>query len=492
MFSQFTFKQAFVAPGTIGGNPVTSTDDYGRMNVNSANGDIVFVSAPRKTVLGVSSAGEIYVYKTNDNWNSPPTLLNTITEVSPGTNREWGTWMDVSDDGFTLAVCTSTTTSAYIVRPSVAGDWTSTPVIIQYDNDPSSVSSYVSISGNGNMAITSQYQYTDMFTVGRVKIFKSPYTGVPFATLNNPDMLLNTNFASNAILSQDGTRIVASAPFKNGTGSVFVFTATDTTWTSYSTVEIVNPTMSQNMGIFLESGDSQLSRFIVGYQTGFNFEIYVFISADNWLTPSVRIAGPFTSDFQNFSGGTALSAYFIDTVGIVNTEVNVDYPNSLKCMVELYKTTDDWYTWNLDQVIDSTTVPELPNTYLAYGLSSISNDNTDMILGDFRTPQSYVFQRNVNPPGPPGPPVPPGPILVPANELYNYMLKHTDSINGVPGLGHDASHTNGWEVQNAGTPARDGQYSVLQIGSNRGFGKPASDNRWSNVVAGLFVYSPSL
>ncbi len=276
MDSQFKFNQSFVPPGSIvGGYPPNVSDGYGRMSVSSINGNFVFISAPTRTILGFAKAGIVYIYGTTDNWASAPTLLNTITEVSPAANRQWGSSISSSDDGFTLAVFTVSPIEAYIVRPSVAGDWTSTPIITKYDSNTPSGASFGTISGDGNLAITSQHTFVDLSTRGRVKLFKSPYTGTPFVTIGNPDGLSNINFAFNAQLSRDGIRILASAPNK-GTGSIFIFTATDTTWTSYSVIEIVNPTGLTNMGLFLASSNFQMSRFVVGFQTGTIVSYYLF------------------------------------------------------------------------------------------------------------------------------------------------------------------------------------------------------------------------
>jgi hypothetical protein len=488
----FIFKQAFVPGGVTGGYPEGATDAYGRMNVTSADGDIAFVSA----IYDSGGLGIVYVYQTTDNWASPPTLLTTISEPGLPTGF-FGTWLQCSSDGLVLTISAGVGAMIkYVAEPNTPGDWTSGAAITVYDTN-SGPPAVCGISGDGNTLVSSNGVSVNPT---EVRIFRRPYGNPPIQTIQNPDGVMATFFGSMYLISADGLRLAVSAPLKAPNGSVFIFKAMDSEWSSYSTLEVPNPIGGGGtFGAAMYRTNPDLTKILIASVSGMTVTTYMWITDDDWTTPTLRTAGPFAQVLPDlttgFAGNASVASMGDDTILLTSTFVDMTFPDMTRGAVCIYKSTDDWMTFFLDQMIDANTDSNLSTAFLPAGLQSLSDDYTDLLLGDYRTPSSYVYQRNPFVPTPPPTPTPdpepenpfgPDEPPVPANSLNNFILASTDrGLIGEPGTGKDASFTNASRPPTEGNTPNDGRYSVLHIGQNRSMGWISKDRSWDNVSYGF-------
>jgi len=388
---------------------ITNITQFAKYTAASKDGRILFVSEPLGEVPIIGPGGMIYVYYSNDDWETYQ-QIGVIGSISVSDSAEFGIRIESSDNGLVLFV-KSTEGFQYICTPNDGKDWSSMASIenvgvFGFDGP-------IQISGNG--LVIAYGDPTADESTGSVYIHTRSSTNQSFGilklVLEGDAQLVPEQFGSNILLSNDGSRLVVSAPFGvAGSGLVRIYDSADN-WNSFTMKEIENPfaieDSSRRFGIALLGKSLDLNRFVVARILNIRFTPYtlnVFVTTDNWDTyhasPDIE-QYEFPSEFPQIL--TSPIATFMNTFFVSHAIEDVSYPNSLRGETHVLRTTDEWQTFETVQIISHENTVDIPNTYRPNASSTMSDDENVVFVSDVLNGKVYIFNLfNVDPNVDPG------------------------------------------------------------------------------------------
>jgi hypothetical protein len=444
MFTQFIQKQVINIMATGASNS--------QVQAASADGSIIFVGIEGETVSGMTGAGAVHVYESNDQW---ATYVEhpLVTASVPAMDDGFGDWISCTDSGDTLQVLSrdSGMTNRSFNFQRSGNTWVETQVEAAVPSDIE----MIDVTGSGSFvaSVIPSIPLASLTPVDGMGNY--PTSGTGFFT---PPATIGAAVAIN----EDGTRVLladSSYVRAGGTGALLLY---DTS--GYAPGPFVVPAPTE---IFLNGFDMggnilftsyDLNTILTNVSVGMVPSFAVLHTTDGWATVENFQIYPFPP-----MGGPSGGA-------ISNTTLVSAWSEGMVGRVEAYNTSDGWATASLDQTL-------INETGAQYGIyMAFSKDNTTLAFIDQVTGELFIYTRTE---------IPVGPVDPTEDTLEDLILLDTDrGLIGRPPQDNS--------VVNAATPNQQGQpqetdhyYTVLQVGQDQSMGRVVRDKTWTNVRFGF-------
>lgn len=303
-------------------DPAAAANDYfGLSGALSSDGTTALIGAAGTTVLGISKAGEVYVYTRNGNsWS----LTQEFTDPVDTANDIFGSSVALSGDGNTALISAPGTAYVYV---RTNGHWSSNPISALTAFSPSAgdffgVSVALSIDDSTALIGAPQTTVNGINLAGEAYLFLQnggTWPNTPgFFTDPNPKM--GDNFGESVAVSGDGTSILIGAPgfSVGGAGSADLYAQTGNVWPGSPTASFTEPaaTALDYFGSSVALSSNGAIALIGSINTAVNGKpqagvTYVYTqTSGSWLptpAPVASLTDPAIAARDNFGNSVAVS-----------------------------------------------------------------------------------------------------------------------------------------------------------------------------------------
>jgi len=303
---QFAFNVSVISNGDkLVASDGTASDNLGEIVAMSADGAVAVAGSPYRDTGFGADAGAAYVFrKEGGKWAQVQTLLPQFGQ----TYGSFGYALAISDDGSTIAVCSSRESeggtnsgAVYVFRTSGSAYAQSARILPDAQNLNYRLCESVAMSANGNIIAVGS---TARPNGGEIGVYSA--LGGKIATFSRDGTL--DILGKNVDVSDDGRLIVAGSqntPFDMSAGIVYAFRDTGAGWTK-ERFAINVP--SDIFGVYSVSVSGDGNTVLAGvHNIDWSGSAYVLANNGSNLAQSGKIDNPESAPYDYFGSNVAVS-----------------------------------------------------------------------------------------------------------------------------------------------------------------------------------------